>query len=141
MFALFQFGTIAKQASCQLDCSFITVTITASCQSNPCILSGWLLIYHDVFFLSNASCQDGCSCILPGWLSMQPARMVVHATCQDGCPCILPGWLLVSHCALPLCNRQARRDKRLAPVYYAICPFSLSSSEPVYICHQKSFSW
>ena len=73
-------------------------------------------------------------CILP-ILSMHPARMVAYlsqciflsnATCQDGCPCILPGGLLVSHCALPLCNRQARRDKRLAPVYYAICPFSLS---------------
>ena len=67
----------------------------------PYILPGRLLIYHDVFFLSKATCQDGCSCILPGWL-------------------------LVSHCALPLCNRQARRDKRLAPVYYAICPFSFS---------------
>ena len=42
----------------------------ASCQSNPCILPGWLLIYHDVFVYQ-----------------MHPARMVAHASCQDGCLC------------------------------------------------------
>ena len=105
-------------------------------------------------------------CILPGWLSMQPARMVVHASCQDGCLChtalsrsvtgrqgvkrgLRPFITLFVHFPFPLVVYKLFAHfsyffsclSSSKPVYYAICPFSLSSSEPVYICHHFYFSW
>ena len=76
MFALFQFGTIAKQASCQLDCSFyITVYFFHQLQN----IGFQLIVSIHPANPIHTSCQDGYLFItMYSFYQMHPARMVAY---------------------------------------------------------------
>ena len=148
MFALFQFGTIAKQASCQLDCSFYITVYCVFFQQLQNIGFQLIVSIHPANPI-HVSCQDGYLFItMYSFYQMHPARMVVHASYQDGCLChtalsrsvtgrlgvtrgLRPFITLFVHFPFLLVSPYIFVINFLSPgeaVYIAICPFFLFAS-------------